>query len=142
MHISLHSIDLSSDAPITLIDVTASVQALIDAESIRSGLVTVISKHTTASVCINEREPKLQQDMIDYLTARVPREAPYRHNEDTLDGRDNAHSHLLALSMNASENIPIVDGKLLLGTWQSVFFVELDGPRAARQLSVQIMGQA
>jgi secondary thiamine-phosphate synthase enzyme len=64
-----------------------------------------------------------------------------RHNFNPVDGRLNAHSHLLGLFMNASETIPIAQGELLLGQWQSIFFIELDGPREERILRVQIAGE-
>lgn len=133
-------IELATQDPIELIDTTDKVKELLSQSGIRQGVLTVISRHTTAFVSINEREPRLQQDMVTHLKRLVPRDGDYLHNLDTIDGRDNAHSHLMGLFMNTSETIPIVDGALSLGTWQSIFFVELDGPRPSRQLSVHILG--
>jgi secondary thiamine-phosphate synthase enzyme len=140
MKISHHELPLATEAPIQIVDVTQPVRDLFARSNIRNGLVTLISRHTTAYVNLNEREPMLQQDMLTHLKRLVPRDGDYRHNENPVDGRDNAHAHLMGLFMNASETIPIVDGELCLGRWQSIFFIELDGPRAERRLSVHFMG--
>jgi secondary thiamine-phosphate synthase enzyme len=100
-----------------------------------------MSLHTTARLTINERESELQRDMVEFLTRLAPAEGEYRHNHHTVDGRANAHAHLLGLFVNASETIPITDGALVLGAWQSIFFVELDGPRAEREVQLQVIGE-
>ena len=105
------------------------------------GTLTVMSRHTTARLTINEREPELQRDMVSFLTSLVPADLEYRHNRHTVDGRANAHAHVLGLFVNASETIPITDGALELGAWQSIFFVELDGPRATREVQLQVIGE-
>jgi len=102
----------------------------------------VTSLHTTARVNVNEREPQLQKDMVTYLKRLVPCDGDWLHNLAAVDGRDNAHSHLLGLFMNASETIPVTGGDLVLGSWQSIFFIELDGPRDRRGLELQILGRA
>ncbi|TVQ84371.1 MAG: YjbQ family protein [Chromatiaceae bacterium] len=141
MRTRLDCIRLASTAPIQLLDITDQVRACCAASGIRDGLVTLISRHTTAYINLNEREPQLQQDMLTYLKRLVPRDGDYLHNLAPVDDRDNAHSHLLGLFMNASETIPIADGELLLGAWQSIFFVELDGPRPERSVTLQFIGQ-
>lgn len=132
---------LRTTAPIEILDITDRVRKVFDQHRIQNGQVTVCSAHTTAFIALNESEPMLQQDMLDFLTRLVPSDAPYRHNLNPVDGRLNAHSHLLGLFMNASETIPVVNGELLLGGWQSIFFIELDGPRTERMLRVQIIGE-
>ncbi|WPL15132.1 secondary thiamine-phosphate synthase enzyme [Thiorhodovibrio winogradskyi] len=132
---------LATQQPIEIIDITEQVRKHCRDSGIRSGLATLISRHTTAYVNFNEREPQLQLDMLTFLKRLVPRDGDYRHNLAPVDGRDNAHAHLLGLFMNASESIPIEDGALLLGEWQSIFFVELDGPRTSRALTLQFLGE-
>lgn len=141
MFFPCESILLRTAAPIEIIDITASVKTRLQQSGVTQGQLTLFSPHTTAFVCLNEREQMLQRDMLDFLHRLVPADSDYRHNRDPVDGRLNAHSHLLGLFMNASETIPVADGGLLLGGWQSIFFIELDGPRDERRLLMQISGE-
>lgn len=138
-HIS--TISCSSKQPIDIIDITEDVRSALVATGLQEGTVTVLSRHTTACVNINEKESRLVQDMVTFLKRLVPRDGDYLHNLEPVDGRDNAHAHLLGLFMNSSETIPFSKGQLLLGEWQSIFLIELDGPRKERQVLVQISGQ-
>ncbi|CAL8969457.1 hypothetical protein RHODGE_RHODGE_03358 [Rhodoplanes serenus] len=140
MRVLRHRIVLATTAPIEIVDVTESVRAFVTASGVRDGLLTVTSLHTTARVNVNEREPQLQRDMVTFLKRLVPRDGDWLHNLSTVDGRDNAHSHLLGLFVNAAETIPVADGALVMGEWQSIFFVELDGPRDTRALELQLIG--
>jgi secondary thiamine-phosphate synthase enzyme len=141
MHSVIDHLDLATTAPIQIIDITSQVRDCVRAAGLTHGLVTLISRHTTARVNLNEREERLQQDMVTFLKRLVPRDGDYGHNIAPVDDRDNAHAHLLGLFVNASESIPVADGELLLGEWQSVFFVELDGPRPKRQVTIQLLGE-
>ncbi|ABD85826.1 secondary thiamine-phosphate synthase enzyme YjbQ [Rhodopseudomonas palustris] len=140
MKILRHRIELETTAPIQIIDVTGQVRDWVASTGIQDGLVTVSSLHTTARINVNEREAQLERDMITYLKRLVPRDGDYLHNLDPIDGRDNAHSHLLGLFMNSSETIPVAAGAPVLGGWQSIFFVELDGPRETRGIELQLLG--
>lgn len=140
MRILRHVLALGTTAPIEVVDITAPVRDWVTASGVREGSLTLISLHTTARITINENEPELQRDMVAFLTGLVPREAGYRHDRHTVDGRANAHAHLLGLFVNASETVPVADGALVLGAWQSIFFVELDGPRARREVQLQLLG--
>jgi secondary thiamine-phosphate synthase enzyme len=140
MKLSHHQICVATAEPIQVIDITADVQALVAKSGVREGLLTLVCPHTTARLNLNEREAMLQQDMVSFLKRLAPRDGDYLHNLEPVDDRDNAHAHLLGLFMNASESLPIVAGRPLLGGWQSIFFIELDGPRAQREVRVQILG--
>jgi secondary thiamine-phosphate synthase enzyme len=140
LQILRHRIELATVEPIQIIDVTDRVREWVARSGVRDGLLTVSCLHTTARVNVNEREAQLQRDMVTYLKRLVPRDGDYLHNLAPVDGRDNAHSHLLGLFMNASESIAVADGALVLGGWQSIFFIELDGPRESRGLELQILG--
>ncbi|NEX20892.1 YjbQ family protein [Thiorhodococcus mannitoliphagus] len=142
MRFHCESLIIPTEASIQIIDVSERVRGVFEHCAVRNGQVTVTSAHTTAFVALNEREPKLQQDMLEFLTEVAPPGRGYRHDLDPVDGRPNAHSHLIGLFMNASETILVSDGKLLLGEWQSVFFIELDGPRETRKLRVQVAGES
>jgi secondary thiamine-phosphate synthase enzyme len=135
-------IEFETVEPIQILDMTGQVRDWLKATGVRDGLLTVTSPHTTARVNVNEREPQLQKDMVTYLKRLVPSDGDWLHNLVTVDGRDNAHSHILGLLMNSSESIPVSGGEMILGGWQSIFFIELDGPRERRGLELQIMGEA
>ena len=136
----------TKDAP-QLIDITDWVKGCVSDSHIRNGLVLVYSKHTTAAVKINENEPLLIEDMAEFLERIAPRDAYYRHNDFSIrtvnmteDESPNAHAHLQHLMLGGSETIPLVDGKIPFGQWQSIFFIELDHPRP-REVMVQIVGE-
>jgi secondary thiamine-phosphate synthase enzyme len=134
-------LSLRTTEAIQVIDITSLVADVFAGTGIRDGLVTLISPHTTAYINLNEREEMLQSDMVAFLHRLVPRDGDYGHNLNPVDDRENAHSHLMGLFMNASETIPIAGGRLLLGGWQSIFFIELDGPREERQVALHFLGE-
>lgn len=140
MPVRRHTFDVQTQSAIEFVDVTESVRAWVAAQGIADGLLTVSTPHTTARVVINERDPALQRDMLRHLQRFVPADGAYEHNQHTVDGRDNAHAHLLALFMPASESVQVAGGQLQLGTWQALFFVELDGPRERREVQLQLLG--
>ena len=138
-----HVITVPTGAPIALVDLSDAVREWVRMQveatpALAQGSLLVSTPHTTARIAINERDPALQRDMQAFLERLAPRDAAYEHNAHTVDGRDNAHAHLLALLMPATETIPVVDGALALGTWQALFFVELDGPRERREVHLQL----
>jgi secondary thiamine-phosphate synthase enzyme len=118
-----------------VVDVTAMVEGVVRSSGVTEGLVVVHSPHTTTAMVVNEREGGLTQDLLDWSSRVAPRGAGYRH--DGMDG--NAHSHLRGMMLGSSVTVPVSGGRLALGTWQSVLFVELDGPRS-RRLDVQVVG--
>lgn len=113
------------------IDVTDRIESIIPTDS--TGLCTVFVRHTTVGVCVNEGEPRLLRDVEAFLADAVA-DDEWRHDE--LD--DNADAHLRALLVGSDVTIPVEDGRLVLGTWQSVLLVECDGPRT-RHVSVTIV---
>lgn len=135
------TLSFRSEQPIEFQEITESVQTLVQAQRAQSGLLHIASCHTTAAVMINERCEKLQEDMLEFLRHFVPAEHFYQHNTVAGDGRPNAHSHLLSMFLPSTVTLSIMAGKLQLGTWQSLFFVELDGPRAKRQVRLSFLGE-
>lgn len=136
---------LDTTAEVEVINLTDRLRELVGESGIREGFVIVSSRHTTTALTINEHESRLLEDLKRTLARLVPREGDYLHNDIATRGapadeRPNAHAHIAAMLLGASETIPVADGALALGTWQSVLFVELDGPRQ-RTLNVQILGQ-
>jgi len=115
------------------IDLTRDVQRLVEERQVSDGLVLVYVPHTTAGVTINENsDPDVVRDMIHSLNQVFPVGGDYHHYEG------NSHAHIKASFMGSSCTIPIVNGQLLLGTWQGVYFCEFDGPRH-RKAHVKIM---
>jgi len=131
---------LDTEKSLDFVDITAIIRKRVSESKVRTGIVTVYTTHTTCSIRINEYEDRLLADFELFLKKIAPRTVGYAHNRSTLDGRPNAHSHILSLLMNSSETIPIRDGVLCLGRWQRVFFIELDGPRSKRMFIVQVLG--
>lgn len=134
-----HRLTIGTTAPIEIVDITAAVREWVRDSGVVHGLLTVMSPHTTARITVNEREHELQRDMIRWLEQLAPAHHDYGHNRAPVDDRLNAHAHLLGLFLNASESIPVTDGDLELGGWQSLFFIELDGPRAKREVLLHLM---
>lgn len=102
---------------------------------IENGICMLSTRHTTTSIIVNENEPGLLEDILVLLNRLVPAGAGYLH--DRTD--NNADAHLKALLLGSSEALPITNGKLELGTWQSVFFAEMDGPRK-RKVNITLLG--
>lgn len=137
----LEEIDIRTSKPIEFIDVTDKVREVVAQSGIKNGLASVFSNHTTAGIRINERCGRLQKDMEAMLKEIAPAEKTYKHNETTVDGRGNAHSHLMSLLTGVSETVPVSKGEMILGTWQSIFFMEFDGPRKNRSVTVAVVGE-
>ena len=109
---------------VEILDITDLVEAAVPVTA-DAGLCSVFVSHTTAGLAVNEAEPGLLQDIESTLERLIPGEESYDH--DRID--DNADAHLRNLLLQSSVTLPIRDGALALGTWQSVLFVESDGPR-------------
>jgi secondary thiamine-phosphate synthase enzyme len=116
-----------------MVDITAQVTEVVRQAGVRSGLCMVYVPHATAAVVINENaDPNVCQDILDALGRMVP-EGAWRH--DRVD--NNAAAHIKATILGPSETVPVRDGSLQLGTWQSLMLVEFDGPRE-RTLIVEV----
>ncbi len=146
---------LETNAPIQFLDITTDVLELVRASRLRDGVVTIFSRHTTTAVCIQEAEPLLLDDLREFLERSAPASAHYRHNDFRVrtvhmhdDESPNGHAHCLQLMLGASESVPVQHGELLLGTWQRIFLLELDGPRprvglpSGREVVIQVMGSS
>jgi len=121
------AIEVTTDERVTVRDVTADVAQAVP-ENVVNGVCTVFVPHTTAGVVVNEAERRLLSDVEHALERLVPSGEGYDH--DAID--DNADAHLRAMLLGESVSVPVEDGELALGTWQSVLFVEGDGPRTRR----------
>ena len=117
-----------------IIDITSQINDLID---IDNGIISIFSKHSTSAIVVNENEKGLLNDFEFMLDNLVSDKFSYQH--DRID--DNAKSHLKSFLLSSSECLPVKNNKLDLGTWQSVFFIELDGPRQKRTINLTMVGE-
>ena len=160
-------------------DLTPHLKSYIESSGMKNGVLTVISRHTTTALTINEFETRLARDVEEFFLKICPPDersesekkqvgVRYLHNDidQRPDGEDeqqrcrdngwdidddvelqkwrdqepiNAHSHLISMMLGSSESIPVVDGEMVIGQWQSVLLVDLDGPRT-RTVGIQLMG--
>jgi secondary thiamine-phosphate synthase enzyme len=124
-----------------MIDITSDVIEATRESGIRNGFVGIFSQHTTASVLVNEFQSALLCDIGQFLKRIVEDGIPYKHNSPEWSDcdRENATSHLRSLLFSNSVMLPVADGKVVLGQFQSVILAELDGPRE-RTIKVQCLG--
>ncbi|MEK6983227.1 MAG: secondary thiamine-phosphate synthase enzyme YjbQ [Nanoarchaeota archaeon] len=119
-----------------LIDITGKINSIVKRSKIKNGLCNVFAAHATAAIIVNENyDPNICLDLVDALAKLIPA-GIWRH--DNVDG--NADAHIKSAMLGPSETIPVKNGKLELGTWQSLMFVELDGPRNDRKIIVTLIG--
>ncbi|RMF25757.1 MAG: YjbQ family protein [Deltaproteobacteria bacterium] len=130
-------IEVSSSRPLECIEITREVREAVRTSGIREGICHVMALHATAAVIVNENDdPNIGLDLLDALDRMVPEHAGWRH--DRVD--NNAHAHIKASILGPSEMVPVRGGDLLLGTWQGIMVVELDGPRSRRRVAVTVLG--
>jgi secondary thiamine-phosphate synthase enzyme len=132
---------------IEFVDLTDAVADVVCRSGVRQGLVCVQTLHTTTAVVVNEAEPGLLRDMVELLEQLAPAGRSYRHDDLARrpgvppDEPANGEAHCRAMLLSASQTLAIQDGRVLLGRWQRIFLVELDGGRP-RNVSVTVFGMA
>ena len=120
-----------------LIDITADVEAVVQASKIQNGLVSIYVQGATAAIMIQENwDESVQTDVVNFLQQIIPK-GVWLH--DRQDG--NGDAHLKSGLVGPSETIPLIDGKLGLSTWQNIFLCEFDGPRSSRKIVVTVLEQ-
>jgi len=144
MQIMSSFIEMDTDKGIALHDLMQGIRQAIADSGIQNGFVSVTAQHTTTAIAINEDEPRLTEDVKAFLKRLISADDRYLHNDIALrncppDEPENAHSHLAAMLLGSSEVIPLAEGQLVLGQYQSVMLYELDGPRR-RKVNVQVYG--
>ncbi len=137
MFTSSRMLTLSSSQRRQLIDITSDVRNFVNGGQVRNGLCVISAPHATAAVIVNEHENGLMKDILQKIEEHFPESPRYAHN--AID--DNADAHLAAAFLGHSKTFSIIDHKLVRGTWQSIFLVELDGPRSRRDVCLQSIGQ-
>ena len=130
------SFTLATGEPEQSFDITSRVREVVGRAGVARGLCQVMALHSTCAVVVNETaDPNIGRDVIRALGALFPTKNDWLHDRKD----DNAHAHLKATALGSSELIPVVDGELLLGTWQAIWLFEFDGPRE-RRVVVHVTG--
>jgi secondary thiamine-phosphate synthase enzyme len=142
MEIFWDEIEIQADEYLKIMDITDKVKDMVKKRKIKEGNVCLYNPHVTSAVTINEREPALWQDLLANYKRLVPLKDKYHHNEKYkgIPQEENTHAHILNTLIGQSATVPIREGRLLLGPWQSILFIELDGFKR-RKLVVQTIGK-
>jgi secondary thiamine-phosphate synthase enzyme len=135
VHTGLLRLETEGDGQI--VDLTEGVLAVVRQSEVEHGLVSVFVTGSTAAVTTMEYEPGGVQDLQQTLERLVPRARDYAHN--VMNGDDNAHAHLRASLVGPSESVPVVGGRLVLGTWQQIVLLDFDTRPRRREIHVQVL---
>ncbi|MEM0365993.1 MAG: secondary thiamine-phosphate synthase enzyme YjbQ [Acidilobaceae archaeon] len=136
MRILRSSLNISTRSRFEVIDITSMIENWLRESNVGNGLLLVYTPHTTAALAINEYESGLRQDILEMLKSLTKPDAHWRHN--LID--NNAHAHLANVIVGGDKIVPVENGKLTLGTWQRLLFIELDGPRR-REVRLVYVGE-
>jgi secondary thiamine-phosphate synthase enzyme len=135
MKVVQQTIGISTRSRCELVDITERVAQVVRESGVQNGQVTVYTPHTTAAITINENaDPDVVHDILLTLEQMIPQNRTgYRHSEG------NSDAHVKSSLIGCSERILLEKGRLVLGTWQGIYFCEFDGPRS-RKVSIQVLG--
>ncbi len=130
----MKTVKLQTESRFQMVDVTAQVRKIVRESGVMSGVCFVFCPHTTAAVTLNENtDENVRKDFMQALADAIPRDGRYAHAEG------NSDAHVKASLVGSSVQVLVENGKLVLGTWQAIYFCEFDGPRS-RQLVVSVRG--
>ena len=125
-------------SPKSFLDITKNIQALVSESGLDNGVCSLFIKHTSASLVIQENyDPSVRQDFETIFSKLVPEDFPYVHN---MEGKDDMHAHVRSALTSTSESIPVVNGKLSLGTWQGIYIWEHRDQRHIRKITFSLVG--
>jgi len=134
MKVFNESFRFSTKGEIDFVDITGRVQEIVAKSGVKNGLAHVFAPHATGILILTEYEPSLMADLKDALERLIPKRGSYRHPS-------NAHSHLRSVFLCPDRTLPVIDGRIVLGTWQSLVFVETDVYPRQRTIVVQVIGE-
>ncbi len=138
MKVHTGEINLSTKGEVDIIDITGEVSRIVGESGIENGIAVVFCVGSTCAISTVEYEPGLLKDIPEALEKLFPKGKYYHHEETWHDG--NGHSHVRATFLKPDLTVPVVDGKLTLGTWQQIIFLELDVRKRSRKVVVQVLG--
>ena len=124
----------STKGEIDFVDLTDKVQEIVSKSAIRNGMVHVFAPHATGILILTENDYALLNDIKTFLEETVPKRRAYQHPS-------NAHSHLRSMLLPPDKTLPVIDGRVEFGTWQSLLFVETDVYPRQRKLIIQVIGK-
>jgi secondary thiamine-phosphate synthase enzyme len=133
-----HAITLSTKGDNDIHDLTGEVASAAKASGARNGIVTVFVPGSTAGVTAIEHEPGMMRDLQEFLDRTAPPDAPYHHNHG---GDSNGHAHIRSAFIGPSLTVPLIEGRLGLGTWQQIVLVDFDDRPRTREVTVQVLGE-
>jgi len=139
MKILTKELKLSTNGRAEMIDITDDVQAMLTKNGLREGNVTLFVPGSTGALTTIEYEPGLLRDYPEFFEKIIPSNVSYHHDNTWHDG--NGHSHLRASLQGPSLVVPFAEGRLLLGTWQQIIFVDFDNRPRTRRIVVQFIGE-
>ena len=126
-------------SPKSFLDITKNVQALVSESGLNNGVCSLFIKHTSASLVIQENyDPSVRQDFETIFSKLVPEDFPYVHN---MEGKDDMPAHIRSALTSTSETVPVVNGKLSLGTWQGIYLWEHRDQTHNRKVIVSMFGE-
>ena len=126
-------------SPKSFIDITKNVQALVSESGLDNGICSLFTKHTSASLVIQENyDPSVRQDFETIFSKLAPEDFPYVHN---MEGKDDMPAHIRSALTSTSETVPVVNGKLSLGTWQGIYVWEHRDQTHNRKVMVSMVGE-
>lgn len=134
MKIHTQTVTFSTKGEIEFKDLTGEIQGVVDKSGIKNGMVVAFAPHATGVIILTEYEPSLLSDIEMMLKNFFPKEGRYEHPA-------NAHSHLRSIFLTPSKVIPLINGRISLGTWQSVCWVEVDHVPRTRRVIVEVLGE-
>ena len=139
MPIDVHNISVKTTAKTDIIDLTPQVQRGVERSAVRNGNVTLFIPGSTAALTTIEYESGVINDLKKAIERIAPEDLTYEHNERWGDG--NGYSHVRSALLGPSLHIPVIDGKLILGTWQQIVLLDFDNRPRKRQIIMQILGE-
>ena len=139
MTVITKNIQVKSKSENDIVDITDQVSKIVKESKIENGVVIVFVVGSTAAITTIEYEPGLRKDFPEMLSRLAPREIEYAHDNTWHDG--NGHSHVRASLIGPSLAIPILEGRLTLGTWQQIVLVEMDTRPRERKIIIQVLGE-
>ncbi len=137
LNVETYTVEFSTSQREEVKNLTKSVEEKVDGSYIEDGMCLVFAPHATGILILNEDEEGIKKDYLKGLHETVPKNNDWKH--DRID--NNAHSHIKSAFVGSNTIIPVTDGRLDLGTWQDIFFIETDGPRGNRRLILKLIGE-